>query len=334
MLCILYVSAMGAGFGIVGLLLERAVPVTMARRWIWCLVIPMSVFIPGYYRFHHNWSVTDAFQQQSAHTTVADPIARISLSALNPEMWTHVAGYDGIIHWSWITGSSVLVLLGLANAWRVWRIVSLSRRRQKQIGGTSIVDGVPVLVTDLVGPATVGVVNSRVVVPQWVLALPAADRQYVLRHEEEHRTSHDALLLFVASLTLILMPWNPALWWHLRRLCLAVEMDCDNRVVKRLGDPTAYGQLLLKVAEASSVGPRLQPALLGGMGSLERRLTALLAPTPLRHAQRYVLPAVAALLLVVILSMPHPVLGTESGAHGAAVHQTMAPLTASATHTR
>jgi beta-lactamase regulating signal transducer with metallopeptidase domain len=122
-------------------------------------------------------------------------------------------------------------------------------------------------------------------------------------------------LLFLASLPLILMPWNLAMWWQLRRLCLAVELDCDNRVVAALGDATAYGELLLKVAEAGSRGPRLQPAFLGGMGSLERRLTALLAPTPLRHLQRFLLPAVALGLLFVVLVMPHPVLGKGSHAH-------------------
>jgi beta-lactamase regulating signal transducer with metallopeptidase domain len=111
------------------------------------------------------------------------------------------------------------------------------------------------------------------------------------------------------------MPWNPAMWWQLRRLCLAVEMDCDNRVVAALGDPTAYGELLLKVAQAANRGPRLQPALLGGVGTLERRLIALLAPTPLRHVQKFLLPAAAIALLLVVLRMPHPVLGAGPHAH-------------------
>ncbi|HEV7484109.1 MAG TPA: hypothetical protein VGQ65_00400, partial [Thermoanaerobaculia bacterium] len=59
---------------------------------------------------------------------------------------------------------------------------------------------------------------------------------------------------------------------------------------------------------ASSRGPRLQPAFLGGMGSLERRLTALVAPTRLRQFQQYMLPALAFGLLCVVMWMPHPVL--------------------------
>jgi bla regulator protein blaR1 len=116
------------------------------------------------------------------------------------------------------------------------------------------------------------------------------------------------------------MPWNVALWWNLRRLRLAVEMDCDNRVVNGLGDANAYGHMLLKVAQATSRGPRLQPALLGGVGMLERRLTVLLAPTPLRHIQKFLLPAVAIALLLLVFSMPHPVLTTTNTSHGTMTH--------------
>ena len=269
------------------MLAERALPAGFSRRWVWCIIIPVSVVLPGYYRGHHNWSVMETLQQPAMHAAL----------------------YDTTINRVWLTASAMLLLWGLANAWRVSRVISLSRRERGDNSGPAIVDGVPVVVTDVIGPATVGLLPSRVLVPRWVLAMPRPQRQYVLRHEEEHRRAHDAQLLFVASLTIILMPWNLAMWWQLRRLCLAVEMDCDNRVVNRLGDAPAYGELLLKIAQASSRGPRLQPALLGGIGTLEHRLTALLAPTPLRQVQRFLLPVAVLALLIIVLAMPHPVLG-------------------------
>ncbi len=291
MLCILYVNAVGMLLVVAGVLVERALPTTFPRRWVWCAVIPISIVLPGYYRWHH------------------------SVSVIGVQQWTQIESYDTAINRVWVTVSAVLLLWGLANAWRVSRLVSVSRRTRGGAGGPAIVDGVPVVVTDSLGPATVGLLSSRVLIPRWVLALPRMQRQYVLRHEDEHRRSHDARLLFVASLPLLLMPWNLAMWWQLRRLCLAVEMDCDNRVVSGLGDATAYGELLLKVAQAGSRGPRLQPALLGGVGTLERRLTALLAPTPLRHIQRFLVPAIALGLLFIVLAMPHPVLSTGPHAH-------------------
>lgn len=325
MLCILYVTAAGTLLGIVGLLIERVLPATAARRWIWCAAIPTSVILPGLYRTHHPWSITGATAQQAAGLPIGPALRTASLTALDTGLWARVETWNPTINKLWLFASGVLIIWGLANAMRVSDVVSESRRRRRHSAGPEIIDGIPVLVTDQIGPATVGLWRSSVLIPRWVLALPRTQRQYVVRHEEEHRRAHDARLLFVASLPIILMPWNLALWWQLRRLCLAVEMDCDNRVVSALGDANAYGQLLFKVAEASSHGPRLQPAFIGGVGTLERRLTALLAPTPLRHIQRFLLPAAAIALLFVVLSMPHPVL--EHGKHTHVTTMTVAKMT-------
>lgn len=292
MLCILYILATSALLGGVGLIAERAVPAAFPRRWIWCVILVTSIALPGYNRYHNTFAVTG-------------------------NMWMRTESFDTTINPVWLTASAIVVLWGLINACRVAWLVHTARRARSASGNAMVIDGVPVLVTDKLGPATVGVLRSRVMVPQWVLALPAVQRRYVLCHEEQHRKAHDSLVLFAASLTLILMPWNVALWWQIKRLSLAVEMDCDNRVVSTLGNPRAYGELLLRIAESASKGPSLQPALLG-VGMLEKRLTVLLAPTRLRSAQRFFFPVLAVGLLLLVLSMPHPVLG-----HGAHAHTTM-----------
>lgn len=317
MLCLFYVSTVGMLLGCVGLMIERMLPTTTSRRWLWSAIIPLSVALPGYYEQHHTWSVLRALDQHAAQPSVAHATANMSLGALDPAWWEHIRSLNPIINRYWLLVSGILLIWGLANAMRVSYLVALSRDAVRDRRNPPIVDGVSVVVTNQLGPATVGLLRSLVLVPRWVLALPERQRQYVLRHEDEHRRAHDAALIFVASLPIVLMPWNPALWWQVRRLCLAVELDCDNRVVKALGDAPAYGKLLLKVAQAGSRGPRLQPAFLGGMGSLERRLTALVAPPPLRHAQKFVLPVVVMALLLLVLWMPHPVLGSASHAHGA-----------------
>jgi beta-lactamase regulating signal transducer with metallopeptidase domain len=291
-LCILYVNAVGFLLGLIGTQVERLLPATIARRWLWCAILLLSVSLPGYYRFHHNLAIAGA-----------SDAARVVLGA----------GMDALIARAWLAAAAVLGLWMLVNAGWVAHIMRTSRQRRHTI---IAVDGVPVVITDTLGPATVGVWRARVVLPRWVLALPVAQRQYIVRHEDEHRRSHDSMVLSLASLSLILLPWNAALWWQLRRLSLAIEMDCDRRVVSSLGDALAYGKLLLTVAQASTrgTGPRLQAALVGRTGMLERRLTALLAPAPLRLAQRLLLPVSAVALLVLVLAMPHPVLSSHAHA--------------------
>jgi bla regulator protein blaR1 len=314
MLCILYVNFIGACLSIIGHLVERALPATSSRRWIWCAVIVFSMALPGYYRTHHSWDVAAAGSEQlAAGQTVeqAAPqthsLATAVLSPFDKDFGARIESYDMKINQFWLVLSGLLLIWAVTNAMRVSDVVASSRGNQNETRTPIVIDGVPIVITDAAGPATVGVLRSRVLVPRWVLGLPGPQRKYVLRHEDEHRRAHDARLLFVASLPLILMPWNLALWWQLRRLCLAVEMDCDNRVVAALGNPNAYGELLLKVAQAANRSSHLQPAFLG-MGSLERRLTLLLAPTPLRHAQKFLVPALAFVLLLAVLAIPHPVL--------------------------
>lgn len=331
MLCILYVIVVGTCLGIVGSLVERVLPATWPRRWVWCVVIPVSIALPGIYRSQHAASVTDVLAQQAVRAPLSQALGTASLSALDPDWWARIGSYDPMINRLSLLASAVLLIWLLANMWRVSLAVRLSPSGRGDSSKSAVVDGVPVLVTDSMGPATVGLWRSLVLIPRWVLVLPGVQRQYVLRHEDEHRRAHDARLLFVASLALVLIPWNIALWWQLRRLRLAVEMDCDNRVVAALGDAPAYGELLFKIAQASSHGPRLQPAFLGGMGMLERRLTPLLAPTPLRHVQRFLLPAVAFALLLVVLSMPHPVLARGEHAH---VRMTSSVATTESNQTR
>lgn len=298
MLCVLYVTLVGACLGVVGLLVEGMLPATAPRRWLWCLIIPISVFLPGYYRFHHNMSVSAMVEHQSAMGSM------VSL-----DWWARSDSYNAIINRGWYFASVLFIVLGVTNALRISYVIHSTRRKQRSLGAPPTVDGVPVLITDSLGPATVGLLRSRVVLPRWVLALPVVQRRYVVRHEEEHRRAHDLHLLVLLLLPLILMPWNLALWWQLRRLRLAVEMDCDNRVVGALGDAHSYGELLVNVAQATSRGPRLQPAFLGGVRMLEHRLTLLLAPKSLTVAQRLALTGVACALLFLVLTMPHPITG-------------------------
>lgn len=302
MVCILFVTLLGACFGIVGLLVERALPPRAPRRWVWCAVIALSMVVPPYSRAQHAAPVT---------TMLEGPLGQLgatsSFALLDPAWWKQVDSHHTAVTRVWLGASALLLAWGLVGAWQLSRIVRRARRMHGAAPDGTVVDGVAVVVTDAVGPATAGFWRSRVLVPHWVLSLPEAERRYVLRHEDEHRRAHDVHLLLATSLMLVVTPWNLALWWQLHRLGLAVEMDCDSRVVTALGDPASYGHALLSVAQVATSGPRLRPGFVGGAGSLERRLTMLVTPDRLRHFQRVLFPALAIVLLLLALSMPHPV---------------------------
>lgn len=169
------------------------------------------------------------------------------------------------------------------------------------------VHGIPVMLSERTGPAVVGTIWPDIVLPRWVLELPQSQQQLMLRHEDEHRRACDAQLLTIARLALIIMPWNAALWWQILRLRVAVELDCDARVLQS-ADARSYGDLLLEVA-----GSRGGTSLIGATAfaeratQLEKRIRVLS-----RHrvhtsrAARAVASGVGIIVLSVAWAAPHP----------------------------
>lgn len=284
MICFLYVTALSTCLGLAALCAEQLVPRDWSRRWIWCVAIALSILVPPIYRGAHVAALAG---------TTADS---------RPTIFARLNSIDVMEPWQII--SLGLLVWGIATALYIARTVGSAARRP---GGSNVVDAVPVVVTEKMGPATLGLWRSRVVLPKWVLAMPEEQRRYIVRHEDEHRRANDARMLLIASLALVVTPWNPALWWLLQRLSLAIEMDCDRRVIRGLGDAKAYGHVLLDVATSGHSTGHLQPAFIGGAGALEKRLRALLEPREMSRASRWMLPALVILLIALAFTTPHPV---------------------------
>jgi hypothetical protein len=129
------------------------------------------------------------------------------------------------------------------------------------------------------GPAVMGLIRPEIVVPRWLLDAPVDERRLVLAHEQEHLQARDGLLLAVGWVILALCPWNPALWWMLLRLRLAIEIDCDRRVLARGVEKHRYGSMLIDLSAHSSGLSLAVPALAGFPSTLERRLVAMTTVT-------------------------------------------------------
>jgi beta-lactamase regulating signal transducer with metallopeptidase domain len=200
-----------------------------------------------------------------------------------------------------IAWGATVVVLSLGYLFAMHRL-GRSRRRWRE----ETVDDVPVLVASTAGPAVVGTMRPRIVLPEWALALDETRRSLMVAHEREHVRARDPLLTHLAALAALLMPWNVAAWWMLRRLRLAVELDCDARVLdaaralrEDVAARRAYGDLLLTVAarHARSL-PVLAPALLERTSSLSRRIHAMHSNKSRRPLVQAALGACAAALLV------------------------------------
>jgi TonB family protein len=115
-----------------------------------------------------------------------------------------------------------------------------------------------------------------IVLPEWAIEADPAVRALVLRHEEEHRLARDPYLLLLAAVITALIPWNIPLWIQAARLRLAIEIDCDKRVLRTLPSWREYARLLLTIAQhRARASHALIPALLEPTSNLERRITAM-----------------------------------------------------------
>ena len=178
---------------------------------------------------------------------------------------------------------------------------------------TKHVDGRDVFVSEAVGPALVGVLRPTIVMPRWALELSPRDRELVLRHEEQHKRAGDARLLFAALLFLVLLPWNVPLWWQLRRLRLAVELDCDQRVLRISPEMRRYATLLLEIGRRRTC-PLMGVALAEPASFLERRIHMMTTRRQPRTVRTAGLMLAAGLLVGAVwhVEQPLPVTGVIS----------------------
>ncbi|MEW5931730.1 MAG: M56 family metallopeptidase, partial [Gemmatimonadota bacterium] len=184
---------------------------------------------------------------------------RVDLAALDRPL---------VLGWGAASGATLLALLAMA---------AVLRRRRSGWRAAELA-GVPVLISRDTGPAVVGLVRSRIVLPEWAAGADPERRDLLLEHETEHLRAGDPRLLAVGLFALVLAPWNPAVWWQLRRLRLAVEIDCDARVLRRRGDVRAYGSLLLEVGRRAGGSALAVAAFSEPASFLERRIRIMTQP--------------------------------------------------------
>ena len=198
----------------------------------------------------------------------------------------------------WIASSVLLFGAILFGRWRV--------AREKRRARAGKVQGHDVLMTEDLGPAVAGIRQPVVFVPRWVVALDDSSQRLLLAHEVEHVRRRDTGMLMAGAALTALVPWNPVAWWQARRLRIAVELDCDARVLAAHPDVRRYADLLLVAAGKPKFTSRFLAAHFGEhLSDLERRIDAMTNST--WQFRSLVLAATAAVgLTVASCEAPRP----------------------------
>lgn len=243
-------------------------------RWVWAAAMLVSVIVPVGSFLAPDLSLFGAAPGSAGGTPVwavpAVPalmgtVQGAAASGPAAVQWAERAFYVG-----WVAGSAVLFGRLL--------LAARSVRRRKRDWRPLPAPGGPVYRDEELGPAAVGVLSPDVVLPEWVMDLEDADRRMVLLHEREHARTGDPALVAAGSAIMALTPWNLLLWWQFRRLRQAVELDCDLRVVGRVGDRKSYGRVLLEAARNSDQAT--VPLVAGGESFVGDRIRNLVDGAP------------------------------------------------------
>ncbi|MGH8298890.1 MAG: M56 family metallopeptidase [Steroidobacteraceae bacterium] len=333
----LYVLVVGMFLSVGAWFAERiAASFGWPRRGVWLAAMAFSIAVPA-------WRLPGALPQsspvqlmapaaatgtpraapRSAHHATAPAEAASAREARTPT----ASRSSRPMHRFWTPAVYERVLLAFLAGWGVLSVASIVRlilagvalRNRSRHWPVTTLDDVTVTVSDGLGPAVLGILHPRIIVPRWLLEEAAKRRSAVLSHESEHLRAHDGRWLLAGLLLVTLLPWNLPLRWLWRRLRLAIEVDCDARVVRRGLQPVAYGEELLAIATRTPPAPRVAIGLFERHSHLARRVRILVTPSRLwwRWAALplYALTAVAALATA---TFPAPPLDAVLGARNEA----------------
>jgi beta-lactamase regulating signal transducer with metallopeptidase domain len=273
---ILYSVVASLLMGLAALAFERSAQIRRRpARWLWaaCMVASLAIhFIPSEVSVQiPEWTHADRATSSEIFTppqTTSIETSRFRLPAIGTGQTALSNGVSTLLEWTWPMASMALALVILASS------IHLSWTRRRWDRGHMA--GTPVYISEDCGPAVVGFLRPHIVVPRWLTRLSPDEQELVIAHERSHLGAYDTQLLTIAVCLIACMPWNPMLWWQLRRLRLAIEIDCDARVLS-LGYPVArYSETLIAVGERQSASYAMPMAGYGSKSFLEQRIHNML----------------------------------------------------------
>lgn len=200
--------------------------------------------------------------------------------SVNPmQIWIAVGSY------AWLIGMAVMLIYSVVS------IILLKKRLQ----GALLVEGNLYEADNLKTPFVIGLFNPRIYIPA---GLSGEERRYIILHEQTHIRRHDHAVKMFAYFVLCLHWFNPFAWAAFLLMGADMEMSCDERVLKEMGDSAkkAYSLSLLTMAtERRIIG---SSPLAFGEGGMKERIKNILN---FKKSSRVII--IAAVVLAAVLTI-------------------------------
>lgn len=131
----------------------------------------------------------------------------------------------------------------------------------------------------VLAPVTVGIFAPTILLPVAWRAWPDDKVRVILAHELAHIERRDSLVSLFAHINRCLFWFHPIAWWLERALAAHAEHASDEVVVRAVGEPRRYAEILLDIARTvREGGGRLSwhAVGIGGNGLLGQRIDRVL----------------------------------------------------------
>ena len=317
---------------------ERSAQMRKApTRWLWAASIVASVILPLVMPLVAIPTTSVPSRSDAPQPPTIIRISRLPQGVIQPSAWLPAEAapiaktqnaktlrLDTVLLSAW-GATSLAMVLAIAFG-------GLQLRRRKRAWRLQLTAGAPTYVSEDVGPAVVGLIHPSIVVPRWIADAAPETQVLVLAHEQSHLDANDAQLLALAVLFIVAVPWNLPLWWQVRRLRFAIEVDCDARVLNVGHDVSRYGEALIMVGERQAGRIAVVAAMSESTSFLEQRIRKMLwKPTKLAWASATALAGLGVALAAAAAAVSPPPNGGPVTGH---LDVSGAPNRAQANHSR
>ena len=210
----------------------------------------------------------------------------------------------GIYEYIWIFGMIALAIYTAISYWRLCRKVDTAVRYKDNIFQSENVSS----------PFVLGIIKPRIYLP---FNINGQDLEHVVAHEQAHIRRKDHWWKPLGFLLLTIHWFNPLMWLAYVLLCRDIELACDEKVIKELGNKQRadYTQALV----ACSVNRRMIaacPLAFGEVGVKERVKSVMNYKKP---AFWVIVLAVATCIIVAICFLTNPAAEREFPINGSNV---------------
>ncbi|HAS74261.1 MAG TPA: peptidase M56 BlaR1 [Clostridiales bacterium UBA8960] len=249
---VLNISIIGGMTGLIVALVRKIPRLPRFAAYALWLVPLVRLWIP--FGIASRWSLLTLISKYATKTVIiwekapGSPYSTMSNFAQAAESYFPVVYKTELLKSVFETASIIWAIVGTT---AILTSVFLYALTKRELQDARHLEGDVWMSAKVSAPAVYGIIKPRIILPDWI---PHSELPFILAHEQVHILRRDNLWRVVAVLTLCVHWFNPLCWFFLKWFFTDMELACDAKVLKTMGEDKAkdYASALLSCATGRS----------------------------------------------------------------------------------